>query len=326
MRRSGLVVAIAVACALWAPANASAADPVVSPDGGVDYQQGTVALSATAPPTTIELELWVGEALVETRAASSVKTVRFAPYRLAARQAFKVVGRGEMGTPDGSATVVLDPADYRPLKPVLWNTRASMVVASSWTFKGTAYLPITELRVYVRQTRSRKTYLQSADSTGTFAFTVAVPYSVARTREIVAVNGFGQSPAKLRRVFYLGTSLPKTRRYVFISKKTCWMFHVYGGQVLRQWPVAIGTHRTPTRTGTFKIGRPQSGGGSWGVLRRRLWRYRNGKTYKTNYFIHGTNDPNSIGMMASHGCVRMHNKHVREFAKKVPKNTIIRIR
>ncbi len=37
---------------------------------------------------------------------------------------------------------------------------------------------------------------------------------------------------------------------------------------------------------------------------------RGGK--KTSYGIHGTNEPQSIGTMASRGCIRMHNKDVAE--------------
>ncbi len=35
------------------------------------------------------------------------------------------------------------------------------------------------------------------------------------------------------------------------------------------------------------------------------------------YRIHGTNNPGSIGRSASHGCFRMHNKHVKDLYKRV---------
>ena len=35
------------------------------------------------------------------------------------------------------------------------------------------------------------------------------------------------------------------------------------------------------------------------------------------YRIHGTNAPNSIGRSASHGCFRMHNKHVKDLYNRV---------
>jgi murein L,D-transpeptidase YcbB/YkuD len=38
------------------------------------------------------------------------------------------------------------------------------------------------------------------------------------------------------------------------------------------------------------------------------------------YFIHGTNDPGSIGEAASHGCIRMTPEEVTELAKMVMDN------
>jgi len=43
------------------------------------------------------------------------------------------------------------------------------------------------------------------------------------------------------------------------------------------------------------------------------------------YFIHGTNKDIGVGMRVSHGCMRMYNGDVEEFAKRVKKNTPVRI-
>jgi hypothetical protein len=37
------------------------------------------------------------------------------------------------------------------------------------------------------------------------------------------------------------------------------------------------------------------------------------KLVGTSYYIHGTNDPDSIGTPASHGCVRLWNRNLRVF-------------
>jgi lipoprotein-anchoring transpeptidase ErfK/SrfK len=39
------------------------------------------------------------------------------------------------------------------------------------------------------------------------------------------------------------------------------------------------------------------------------------------YRIHGTNEPKSIGTASSSGCIRMHNSHVEELYRLVPKGT-----
>lgn len=61
------------------------------------------------------------------------------------------------------------------------------------------------------------------------------------------------------------------------------------------------------------------------VLTRILWLQglegRNANTYKRYIYIHGTNDENSIGRPASHGCVRMRNKDVIELFDIVPEGT-----
>lgn len=43
-------------------------------------------------------------------------------------------------------------------------------------------------------------------------------------------------------------------------------------------------------------------------------------------FIHGNNNPSSIGKYASHGCIRMDNDIIRQFAKEVQKGTLVLIK
>lgn len=82
---------------------------------------------------------------------------------------------------------------------------------------------------------------------------------------------------------------------------------VIDGSVVRQYPVALGKTSTPTPVGEWKVVNKYENWGSgfgtrwigldvpWGV-----------------YGIHGTNRPHSIGFDASHGCVRMYNRHVEQ--------------
>ncbi|MBE2286486.1 MAG: L,D-transpeptidase [Prosthecobacter sp.] len=61
------------------------------------------------------------------------------------------------------------------------------------------------------------------------------------------------------------------------------------------------------------------------VLTRILWLHgleaRNANTFQRYIYIHGTNDEQSIGRPASHGCVRLRNRDVIELFDLVPEGT-----
>jgi lipoprotein-anchoring transpeptidase ErfK/SrfK len=93
-----------------------------------------------------------------------------------------------------------------------------------------------------------------------------------------------------------------------------------GGQVVREFGVAIGKPSHPTPRGQFTI-RKMIWNPGWVPPKNRQW--AKGKTAKNPgdpnnpmqsvkiffrepyYYIHGTNSPKSIGEAASHGCLRM---------------------
>lgn len=106
-------------------------------------------------------------------------------------------------------------------------------------------------------------------------------------------------------------------------------------EVLKSYPVAIGKSEHPTPRGSFAI-------------RRVVWNPRwvppkeewaKDKTVKEpgdpdnpmgkvklffkdpDYYIHGTNAEESLGLAASHGCLRMANSDVIELAKIVMENS-----
>lgn len=79
------------------------------------------------------------------------------------------------------------------------------------------------------------------------------------------------------------------------------------GVPFKQYPIALGKPKTPTPVGEWSVVNKYKNWGSgfgtrwiglnvpWGI-----------------YGIHGTNRPHSIGGDASHGCIRMLNRHVEE--------------
>lgn len=101
------------------------------------------------------------------------------------------------------------------------------------------------------------------------------------------------------------------RRAIVVSLEDHKLALVQDGQVRKVYAVAVGKPSTPSPVGTFTIERR--------VLNPTY--HHGGKTVlpgpsnpvgtrwmglsKPGYGIHGTNEPNSIGKAASHGCVRM---------------------
>jgi L,D-transpeptidase ErfK/SrfK len=93
-----------------------------------------------------------------------------------------------------------------------------------------------------------------------------------------------------------------------------------GGQVVREYGIAIGKPSHPTPTGQFTV-RKMIWNPAWVPPKNRAW--ARGKRPRAPgdpgnpmqtvkiffrepyYYIHGTNDPKSIGTAASHGCLRM---------------------
>ena len=92
------------------------------------------------------------------------------------------------------------------------------------------------------------------------------------------------------------------------------------GQVVREFGIAIGKPSHPTPTGQFTI-RKMVWNPGWVPPKNRAWARGKqprqpgepGNPMQTvkiffrepYYYIHGTNDPKSIGTAASHGCLRM---------------------
>ncbi|MEM9564655.1 MAG: L,D-transpeptidase [Actinomycetota bacterium] len=106
-----------------------------------------------------------------------------------------------------------------------------------------------------------------------------------------------------------------------------------GDQTLLSTPVAIGTADNPTPVGTFyvtdKLETPDPLG-AYGPFAIGLSGYSETLTEFAGgdgqIGIHGTNDPNSIGRDASHGCIRVPNDIVEQLAALLPLGTPIHIR
>jgi lipoprotein-anchoring transpeptidase ErfK/SrfK len=114
----------------------------------------------------------------------------------------------------------------------------------------------------------------------------------------------------------LAESAPSRRLIVNIAARKIVL--VEDGKVVKMYPVAVGKHSTPSPSGSFHIashvanptyshdGKVVRPGPSNPVGTRWM-----SLGYK-GYGIHGTNQPESIGHAASHGCIRMRNRDVEE--------------
>src|SRR6266566_7776958 len=113
-------------------------------------------------------------------------------------------------------------------------------------------------------------------------------------------------------------STARAARQVLVSIPDRKLVVLEGGKVVRTFPVAVGAMVSPSPSGEFKVVNriakptyyhpgvviPAGDGNPIGT--RWLGLNRKG------YGIHGTNEPESIGKAASHGCIRMRNQDVEE--------------
>src|SRR5262245_581889 len=105
---------------------------------------------------------------------------------------------------------------------------------------------------------------------------------------------------------------------------------IQSGEVVESYAIAVGTSSHPTPKGTYKVSKivwnppwvppsdwardesPRAPGDPANPM-------QGVKIYFSDpaYFIHGTNDPESIGSAASHGCVRMETSQAEALARRL---------
>ena len=128
------------------------------------------------------------------------------------------------------------------------------------------------------------------------------------------------------------TAVSKARRQVLVSIPDRKLAVLENGVVLRTFAVSVGAAASPSPTGKFQIvnrlanptyyhagvvipaGKQNPLGPRWVGLS------------KQGYGIHGTSAPGSIGKAASHGCIRLRNRDVVEFATLVNVGDTVEIR
>lgn len=113
--------------------------------------------------------------------------------------------------------------------------------------------------------------------------------------------------------------------YVSLEKKA--LYEYEGGELVRIYPCAIGKEETPSPPGTYNMygksewptwyweGKAIPAGPENGLGARFLG--ISNDVHPRGYGIHGTNEPDSIGTAASHGCIRTYNEYIEELYESV---------
>lgn len=107
---------------------------------------------------------------------------------------------------------------------------------------------------------------------------------------------------------------------IIVDKKKHRLGLVSGSILLRNYPIGLGGERTPTGTFRLSIKVMNPNGKSNGEFGSRGMQLSD-----TNYAIHGTNEPDSIGADESLGCVRMNKEDVEELFDMAPLGTKVTI-
>lgn len=144
----------------------------------------------------------------------------------------------------------------------------------------------------------------------------AIVFGIPALAQQAASTVAQQAPANV--AVQQAPAAQETKRVV-VSLQDHKLALVEDGQVKKVYSVAVGKPSTPSPVGTFTIERRAA----------NPTYHHNGKTIAPGphnpvgtrwmglsirgYGIHGTNEPNSIGKAASHGCIRMGRADLEEF-------------
>ena len=224
-------------------------------------------------------------------------------------------------TPTPIVSPELDVRSYvRPTRATLYGLAAGSMVGRVTRIKIKVDLATTFASVYVNRKFFKKLNVRSG---GVADFgTIRTP-SATTLIQIVSGNPAGTKLAAYEvRLF----SYPSGwRTCIVISTGQRRLYWVLNDVLVKSYPVATGRPSMPTPHRVWRIGAKYYTDPSsvYGPRKMRMFK-KVGSYYEyTAYNIHGTNNENSIGTYASHGCIRMYNHDVLEFFPQVPLYTLV---
>ena len=291
--------------------------------GAPDYVAGAVPLVVATTDSgvaTVTLDI--------KRSGSATRTVTLSEnppltyrYTLALSADTTVVAHALGGSHgDWGYTMALRRASYSPYAPGLALRQSGAVMDPDRAITGSCDSRTVTMTVQYQSGSRWIDVWSRAIGPGSSRFSlrnVRLP-SDHRTIRVVAANGFGSNHSATRSVYSLG-KLPDYAKLVLIDKEDRRLWVIRDHVVTFTCACAIGMPWAPTPTGTFRLGaRHKTPNRVWGPWRLRLSHriVSHGKVryVPTSYYIHGTNDPSSIGEMASHGCIRLLNNNIRRLS------------
>lgn len=120
-------------------------------------------------------------------------------------------------------------------------------------------------------------------------------------------------------IFIPVVALSKNKYKILIDVEFNKLHLFEGDTCVKTYDICSGKYSTPSPLGTFTIIHKDT----WGEGFGGSWMGFNVPWGK--YGIHGTIEPHTIGSAASHGCIRMRNKEVKELYNIVPHGTKVTI-
>jgi lipoprotein-anchoring transpeptidase ErfK/SrfK len=191
----------------------------------------------------------------------------------------------------------------------------------------------------------REAVLYRASPGGTPAGTLAVkdPFGIPQVLAVIGAEGSGVG-AWLRVELPIrpngstgwipasAATLTKTYYRVDVSLAARSLTVSYAGRPVLTTPVAVGSPRTPTppdRTYLWELLRPEDPSGPYGPYIFGLAEYSDAYSVfnggDAQIGIHGQDEPWSIGLAASNGCVRLPNATITRLAGMLPLGTPVTI-
>ncbi len=160
---------------------------------------------------------------------------------------------------------------------------------------------------------------------------------LAQSPNMTICTGLIERSNKLGTYLQEGQTLrvPTERVRTIIDLSAKWLFYMHGNEVVAAWPVAIGRKGKETTPGRYTAGEktPEP---PWFPPGRSMVPYGDpenplgtrwiGLDGSNGLGIHGTWAPESVGSMASDGCIRLANDNVEQLFEIIPKGTEVWVR
>lgn len=205
-------------------------------------------------------------------------------------------------------------------KPWFESGAPGRYVAKKFRVTGRVGGNTTRISIYVR---GKKVRSATVKPWGRFNFT-SIPMPVASTKVYAVADNPDDPSTKtgrtVRRLKYPAATC------IVIDKSDFKLYWVKNNRLVKAYPIAIGRSGMETPApATWKILAKYhtSPGSVYGPRKMRMFRQRGSRFVFTAYAIHGTNQEWVIGTKASHGCIRMYNRDVRQLFPQVPMGTLV---